>query len=341
MNRARIAGTLLLALALAGCSGSAPPEGQGAQPAALVSLATAGAGDVAETITLYGEVERAGQLALVAPVEAVVGRIEAPAGSAVAAGQVVARLGASPATRAQLRAAAADAEAAQQALGRAGRLRTDGLASDAEVEAARSRSAAASALLASLGQRSAALVLRAPHAGFVDSIGAATGDLVQPGTVVASLSRRDGAIARFGVNSGQARRLSVGAPIEIHPGDGFSPFTVRIHSISPVVNAQTRLASIIAEIPPGRGVAAGQPLSASVALRASAGAVVIPYSALLDDGGQPFLFVVKEGAAHRRDVETGATDGRVVAIVRGLAAGETVVSIGGTGVADGMKVRHR
>lgn len=330
-------------LALAGCSGPSGEPGAGSDPVALVSLAKAGTGDIAQSITLYGEIERGGdsQIVLSAPVEAAVLRIEAPAGSAVAAGQVIARLKPSPASLAQYRAASADAVAAGQALTRAQRLRSDGLGSDAEVEAARSRSAAASALLASFSERNAALILRAPHAGFVDSTGASAGDLVQPGAVVATLSRAGGAKARFGVDPSRVRGLATGMPLEIHPGDGSPPFIVPIVSVSPVAHAQTRLASILVEIPASQGLAAGQPLSARVVIQSSRAAVTIPYAALLDDGGQPFVFVVNGGTAHRRDVRIGASDSKTVAVLEGLRDGDMVVTAGGTAVEDGMKVRTR
>jgi multidrug efflux pump subunit AcrA (membrane-fusion protein) len=68
-------------------------------------------------------------------------------------------------------------------------------------------------------------------------------------------------------------------------------------------------------------------------------ALAIPYAALLDDAGQPFVFVVVKGTAHRRDIVTGPSDGRIVAVTKGLSPGERVVVEGGTALDDGMKVR--
>lgn len=334
---------LPLLVFLAACSGGSVDESGNVTPVALVALDTAVTGDIAQTVALYGEIERGGesQIVLSAPVEAKVVSIEAPAGSAVASGAIVARLRASPASQAQFRAATADATAAQQALARAQRLRTDGLASDADVEAARSRAAAASALTASFNERSANLILRAPHAGFVDATGASAGDLVQPGAAIATLSRSGPVRARFGIDPALARNLAVGSPIEVHPGDGSPPFVVPIASISPVAHAQTRLASVLVDIPAQKGLAAGQPLSARVVTRASPAATTVPYAALLDDGGQPYVYVVKDGVAHRRDVQTGASDGKRAAVLKGVNDGEQVIVEGATGVEDGMKVRTK
>lgn len=333
----------VIALGLSACSGGNADQATTTPPVALVSLAKASAGSVDQSITLYGEIERGGdsQNVLSAPVEATVLSIDAPAGSVVATGAVIARLRASPASEAQIRAAAADSSAAGQALARAQRLRTDGLASDADVEAARSRAATASALLASFNARSASLTLCAPHAGFVDSTGASAGDLVQPGTAIATMSRSGTVRARFGIDPARARSLSARSPIEVQPGDGSPPFVVAITSISPVAQAQTRMGSIMVQIPAAHGLAAGQSMSARVVTRTSGAAVTVPYAALLDDGGQPFVFVVSGGVAHRRDVQTGASDGKRAAILQGVANGDLVVTNGATGVEDGMKVRTR
>lgn len=334
---------LPLVMALAACSGSGADQGATAEPVALVKLAKATTGDIAQSVTLYGEVDRGGdsQIVLAAPIEATIVSIDAPAGSAVTIGQTIARLRASPASKAQLRAASADAAAASQALARAQRLRADGLASDADVEAARARSAAASALIAAFNQRRADLTLRAPHAGFVDATGASTGDLVQPGTAIATLSRSGALKARFGIDPALVGSLAPGNPIEIQPSNAAPPFTAQIASISPVAQVQTRLATVLVAIPAGQGLAAGQPLSARVLTRGAHAAITVPYAALLDDGGQPFVFVVKQGVARRRDVTVGASDGSIAAILKGVAEGEPVIVDGTTGVEDGMKVRTR
>ncbi len=331
-----------VALTLTACSGNRDAQPT-PTPSALVTLARATTADIAEATTIYGEIERGGatQISLAAPIEAVVLRIEAPAGSAVQAGQVIARLQDSPASRAQSRTAAADAVAAREALARALRLRSDGLASDADVEAARSRAAAASALSGAFEARTASLLLRAPQAGFVDSIGASTGELVPAGSVVAVLSRAGAGWARFGVDPALARRLAAGMPIRVRAGNGTRSFDARIASISPVALAQTRLASLLVHLPADAGVAAGQTVSAQVVADRATAAVAVPYAALLDDAGQPYLFVVTDAIAHRRDVRIGATDGKHVAILSGVHAGEQVVTAGVTGVEDGMRVRTR
>jgi membrane fusion protein (multidrug efflux system) len=69
--------------------------------------------------------------------------------------------------------------------------------------------------------------------------------------------------------------------------------------------------------------------------------VTIPYEAILDDGGQPYVYVVANGIAHRHDVVTGPSSGTRITIIKGVSAGDIVVVQGGTAVEDGMKVRTK
>lgn len=339
-RRSTTAALLAAALLLAACSGAADDPGNAAEPVALVTLARAERGAVAGQVTLYGVAEAGpgARQALVAPAEGSVVAIDAPAGTPVRRGQIVARLSPSPTTRLDLAKAASDATAADLALARAQRLRADGLGSDAEVESARAAARTADATRASLAGRAGALVVRAAADGVVDSVTPSPGDLVQAGGAIASITRATDARARFGVDPATARAIRPGTMLRIAGSAGRPAFAVPVESIAPVIDPQTRLLSLFARLPAGAGIVAGTSLSASVATAGAGEAVTVPYAALLDDAGQPYVFVVASGAAHRRDVTVAATAGDRVGI-GGVRAGEQVVLQGGTGLEDGMKVR--
>ena len=58
-------------------------------------------------------------------------------------------------------------------------------------------------------------------------------------------------------------------------------------------------------------------------------AVLVPGTAVFGNDGARHVWVVEDGAARRRDVETAGRDGGDARIVRGLAAGERVVAEAG------------
>ncbi|MFM9936966.1 MAG: efflux RND transporter periplasmic adaptor subunit [Novosphingobium sp.] len=334
----------LLALALAGCSTTPAEDAADAAPVALVKVARAEAGTVSESVTLYGTVEAGtgNSAALSAPVEASVVQILAPVGTLVAAGTPVARIAPSPQARLDLAKAGADARAATLAAARAERLRRDGLASDADVETARAAATSTGATLTSLIARAGQQVLRAPVAGYVQTVAVSPGDLVQPGAAIAAIARSGAGRARFGIDPALARRVAIGTGLTVRTAGGERSFGTKVIAVDPVVDPATRLGAVFAVVPPAIG--AGEALSAVLALPGNPGspgsaALSVPYVALLDDGGQAYVYVVTGHVAHRHDVTVGASNGDRAAITAGLAAGDTVVTEGGTALEDGMKVR--
>ena len=333
----------IASLVLTACSGGGNNADQAPAPTALVKLGQATQGAISQTVTLYGIAETgpAGILALSAPTEAIVARIVAPVGTKVTRGQLVVQLSPAPNTRLDLAKASADARAADAAYARAKRLRADGLVGDADVETARGAAQSADATLASYRGRAGSLALTAPATGYVTSIANNPGDLVQAGTSVATISSARDLRARFGADPTVARALSPGAPIRIASTKERAPLSVPILSIDPVVNPTTRLASVFTSLPSSSGLAPGEVLQGEVATQTQGNAVTIPYQALLDDGGQPYVFVVAGGVAHRRDVQAGPTSGDRIAMTKGVSAGDKVAVEGGTALEDGMKVRTK
>ena len=344
----------LALLLLAGCARSAPDAETAPAPVAPVTTEAAEAGGAEARVTAYGAAEAGAgsERVLGAPIEAVLTAVLAAPGTAVTAGQPIVTLAPGPAARIELARANTDAATATAALARARRLRADGLMSDADVESARAAAATATAQRASLSARSAGLVLRAPVAGTVSAVAAAPGEPVAAGTVVARIAARGGLRARFGVEPALLSRLHPGGPARVRDAAGATDggttgngatgegAATRIVAIDPLVDPQTRLASVYTALPSGVRAGAGEPLVASFALGGGASGVTIPYAALADDAGQPFVYVVRAGIAHRRPVVTGSTVGDRIVVDRGLAAGERVVVDGVTGVEDGMKVRE-
>jgi membrane fusion protein (multidrug efflux system) len=331
---------LAVLLLLAACSGGADEDDAG-EPIALVKLATARVAPISETVTLYGTVEVAaqGRDVIFAPVDARVEDILLSAGDPVSKGQLIMRLVPGPDAAVEIAQARSDAEAADAAYARAQRLRKDGLASDADVETAGTARASADALARSLAARQAELALKAPSAGTLDAISANPGDLIPAGTKITAILHSQGSTrARFGAAPEVARRLSVGSAVTLHVAGeerGMSTIT----SIDPAADPATRLVSVYAALPPQNDLTPGEGIAGDAAFLSSQDAVVVPYGALLDDAGQPYVYVVTQGVAHRHDVTTGATNSETVAIASGVEAGDEVVTEGGTALEDGMKVR--
>ncbi len=328
-------------LALSACS--KPADTAAPEPTALIKTAAVSTGVIEQTMTLYGAAENGaiGKYTISSPVEALVRSIETPVGNNVGRGQVIVRLVPSPSARLDLANAAANANSANLAYDRARRLRADGLLSDAEVESARAAKQIADAARASLAGRAGALVLRAPGSGTVEMIGASAGELVAAGTALVTIAKDGPLRARFGIDPALARRIPAGSSIRITAAGSAPPITVPVLSVDSVVDPQTKLASVYVSIPDASEIGAGESLTGQISLGISGGGITIPYAALLDDGGQPFVFVIEKSVAKRRDIMAGAKMGDRIGVSSGLKAGEIVAIDGVTALEDGVKVRTK
>ncbi len=327
-------------LGLAACAKEAAD--QEPTPVALVTTSLAAKASVDDTVTAYGAAEFSpdGEHSLVAPVEAVVGQILAPAGTRVTAGQAVVALKASPASQIDLTKARADAEAAAKAYDRAQRLRAEGLDSDADVETARAASSAAAESAKSLIARTGgALVLRATAAGVVESIALARGDQAAQGAMVAKIGTLTALRVRLGLDAKDAAAVKAGSAVRLSALAGGAELAAKVVSVDPRLDPQTRLASVIVAAPAG-AFAPGQPIKGVIVLKQEPGATVIPRAAVLYDQEQPYVFVIEKAAAHRHDVKLGPQSDDQVAVAKGVGAGERVVVEGASALDDGMAVRE-
>lgn len=331
---------LITVLLLAACA--RPEDDANVKPTATVTTVMAAPGTAEETVVAYGTAEFApdAERTLVAPVEASLARLLAPAGSRVAAGQPVAVLAASPTSALDLGKARNDAAAADAALARARRLRASGLAGDADVEAATSAAATADQTFRSLHTRSGgSITLTAPMAGVVESVAVDAGATAAQGAPVIRIGALTGLRVRLGLEPDRAARVRVGEPVRLTPLAGGVTASGVVSLVDPRVDAQTRLASLFARAPAG-GFAPGESLKGEIILGRRMGVILVPRAAVVFDGDEPAVFVVGGGAAHRRKVGLGIESVNAVEVTSGLAAGDRVVVGGVAALEDGMAVRE-
>jgi multidrug efflux pump subunit AcrA (membrane-fusion protein) len=104
----------------------------------------------------------------------------------------------------------------------------------------------------------------------------------------------------------------------------------RLVAFGGMVDPVSRTLPIVFEFPnPDARLRVGQFVSARVYTGESQHGVTVPASALVDDAGTPVVYVQRAGERfERRVVRPGLRDGERIAITRGLAEGERVVTRG-------------
>lgn len=117
-------------------------------------------------------------------------------------------------------------------------------------------------------------------------------------------------------------------------------FSGKIEIITPALELQSRTAEIQISIPnPGYVLMPGMFGRAEILLRATPQATLIPVQALLSDGAQDSVFVLKDGKSFRRSVRQGILRDRQVEIIQGVRPGEQVITTGQAFLRDGQPVR--
>ncbi len=269
-------------------------------------------------------------------------------GAAVRKGQVLIRLDTST-EEAQLEAAEADASLARINLDRATSLRQAGSNTPADLDAAQARAKQAQAAVDSLKATIAKKTIRAPFDGRVAIRQVELGQVVSPGTPIASLQSVHPIHADFwlpqqalaDVRPGQRTRMRT----DIFPGASWEG---QVTTVNPEVDVATRNVRVRATFanPDGR-LRPGMFVNVEVLSPERRPVLVIPATAVLYAPYGDSVFALeeqKDGAgkatlvARQRFVRLGERRGDLVAVTSGLSAGETVVGSGAFKLRNGAAV---
>lgn len=312
--------------------------------------------------TVEGEISATGTLAArrAMPVGVVgeggrVVSVPVDAGSWVRQGQVLAVIDRSVqsqqarAASAQVQVAQADADLAQSNLDRALQLVERGFVSKADVDrltatrdAAVARVQVARAQVGELQARNARLNIVAPSAGLILQRN------VEPGQTVSGGSQPLFTIAKGGememlAQLGETELASIraGAGAEVVPVGQDETFAGQVWQVAPTIDNQTRQGTARIALSYDPALRPGGFASARIG-SGTVVAPVLPESAIMDDDGQPYVYIVDaDNKVVRRDVKTGMiTDGGLT-ITEGLTGSERVVLRAGGFLREGQEVEPK
>ncbi|MBS1151470.1 MAG: putative cation efflux system protein czcB [Myxococcaceae bacterium] len=282
---------------------------------------------------------------LSSPGDALVLEVQVDVGQEVTAGQSLLALASSQVGAAQARAQSATARlaAAEAAVAREEKLRASGVSSARDVDEAQrvlseTKAEQASALAAIRAAGGGArlgsdgrYLLTAPFPGVVVSRDAISGRTAAAGQILVSVA--DPAIlwALLDVPEADAPSVRPGQRVNfVFDGLRGEKREGKVGLISPVVDAQSRTVRVRVDLPnPDRSLRAGTFFRAQLEVAAAHQALLVPREAVQRAQGRPLVFVRKSNALFEPvSVELGAGNDQQVEIVRGLSAGDEVVTTG-------------
>lgn len=183
--------------------------------------------------------------------------------------------------------------------------------------------------------------IRAPFAGVVARRSVRLGQTVQPNAVLFRVTDPSPLKAQVFIPERQLKRLQPGqaAAVQVDAVPG-KTFLARVSLVSPTIDTQTATFKATVEVTdPSGELRPGMFARLGIVFERKPEALQIPRVALVETDGERSVFVVQDGVAHQRSVETGLSDSGNVEIVDGLVGTEQVVIVGQSGLKDGNKVR--
>ena len=323
------------------------PVSATAAPSAGVTTAAAHSGSLSETVLSYGTLAAAptGSRNVIVQYDAIVEEVMVHAGQYIAQGTPLARITTTPAAAAQYAQARSAYDLARSEFQRQTRLNKAGLSSNDQLATARKSLNDAFAQLKAqkkAGASTGLTLLKAPVGGVVTSLSAAQGDQLTAGSVVASVSSRKGLVARLGLEPEDATRLSPGDKATLSmPLDGNRKMQATLRSVGGMIDPQSRLVPAIATFdnPPENLPVIGTTMVAHLSLPPREG-ILVPRSAILEDGEGTYTYTVENGKAARHNVNILAETDTTSLIGKGIAPDATVIVSGNAALEDGIAVHE-
>jgi membrane fusion protein (multidrug efflux system) len=185
-------------------------------------------------------------------------------------------------------------------------------------------------------------IVIAPISGVISERTANLGEYVSPQQKVATIVNLNPVRVRIDIPEQAIPRVHVGESVSVrvsaYPDRNFSG---RIARVAPNVSAQSRTLTVEAEVPnPAGELKPGQFATVRILLPQSQPAVLVPQRALRQVSGATYVFVIKNGRAEQRLVQTGQAEGDLVEINSGIAADEVVATSNVDQLSDGITVKH-
>jgi RND family efflux transporter MFP subunit len=277
-----------------------------------------------------------GEAILTAPLDGTVSvDTRAYVGMDVARGATVVRLLSRAGSDRSIEAIRTELELARSRLKRMEELFQAEAVSEAELEEARLRVRTLSSESSGTGS---ALSVRSPLAGKVAEVLVVPGQAVSAGMPLARVVRTKPLWVEVGLSPDEIGGLAQGVTgLVVYAGSGQEPITfssgeVRLVSRSPVIDRATGSVTATLEVRTDVPLRPGATVDAEVLLPGEAQGVVLPVSAVVDDGGVPVVYVQVEGETFvRQEVRVVSTQGAQV-VVEGLPPGVRVVTLGGAAI---------
>jgi HlyD family secretion protein len=183
--------------------------------------------------------------------------------------------------------------------------------------------------------------IRSPINGVVTDRPLFAGETAAAGTPLITVMDTSALIAKVHLAQIVVQRLKLNDAATITVPGITDPVPAKISLISPAVDPGSTTVEVWLRIENRKGaLKAGTPVHANISGRSVASALKVPVSSILtaDDGTKSVMVIGTDGAAHKKSVTLGISNGEDIQVLTGIAANDQVIT-NAYGIDEGTKVR--
>ncbi len=177
----------------------------------------------------------------------------------------------------------------------------------------------------------------APIDGIVEQKNISAHDLTSTSQPAYTVSNKSLMTVQFSVSQSAVGNLAVGDQVQVE--NSGKNVTGTITEISTMVDAQSGLFTVKASVDQAdMPLFTGATVKIYAATEKATNSLLVPADAVYYDGEKPYLYVYRDGAAVKTDVETGVSDMNNIQIVSGITADDEVITTWHPRLLDGAAV---
>lgn len=187
-----------------------------------------------------------------------------------------------------------------------------------------------------------AVEIIAPISGVVTAVNMNVGDVANPGMPIATIANIKSMKAIFGVGEGEIGNFATGQVVDVYsdqkPDLIQKGKVIQISKSADITSRSFEVKALFANAK-DNWFKPGMFCRVTTTLKSQKNCITVPNAAITNAEKGAFLFVIVDGKASLRNVQTGLTDGKITEISSGVKDGETVVTVGMNNLKEGKIVR--
>ena len=184
--------------------------------------------------------------------------------------------------------------------------------------------------------------VRSPIQGVVTDRPLFAGETAAAGAPLITVMDTTALLAKVHLAQSAAQGIKVGDAATVTVPGQKDPVTARVSLVSPALDPGSTTLQVWLRLENRDGTfKVGTPVHTNVTGRTFTDALLVPVAAVqtAQDGSKSLMLLGSDGAAHKRAVKIGITDGGNAQILAGLSPSDTVITEGAYGLDDGTKVK--